>query len=457
MAGLFSRTPRTSDLLTSVLTVQIVFALTAGAALIIDPAGVLHHPALQVVASSLVVVPIVVAGYFARRFIHGHRLAKASAQGTSDLMDTVLRTSRDWVWALDTRGHFTFSNPASATLLGYEPHELIGRPCSLVIDMEDLVSAHKSVKGSLESDGTIWDSVIARCRHRDGSAVWVEVSGTSRAERDGRPGSFEGTSRPIPPQSAKEAAEAHSRARILEMIESNVLLTAFQPIRDLASGNLIGVESLTRFVSDDGAGPEFWFKEAAAVGLGSELEFAALEKCLEAAQGLPAGIYVALNISPATCLDPRLAGFFHDAPIPLNRLVLELTEQLAVEEYTSLTSALAPLRHQGLRIAVDDAGSGFASMRHVLQIKPDIIKLDRSLIAGIDDDQGQRALGAAMVEFARQIGASLLAEGIETQAELEAVTRLGMTAGQGYHLGRPSVHPPDWAAWRPGISATEER
>jgi EAL domain-containing protein (putative c-di-GMP-specific phosphodiesterase class I) len=111
---------------------------------------------------------------------------------------------------------------------------------------------------------------------------------------------------------------------------------------------------------------------------------------------------------------------------------------------------LAPLRECGLRVAIDDAGSGFASMRHVLHIRPDIIKLDRSLIAGIEDDLGQRALGASMAEFAGQIGATLVAEGIETEAELAAVTRIGMAAGQGYFLGRPTVNPREWAAWHDG-------
>jgi EAL domain-containing protein (putative c-di-GMP-specific phosphodiesterase class I) len=159
-------------------------------------------------------------------------------------------------------------------------------------------------------------------------------------------------------------------------------------------------------------------------------------------------IYVALNISPATCLDPRLPGILERSCLCLDHIVLELTERLEVSEYGPLISAIAPLRHLGLRIAVDDAGSGFASMRHILHIRPGIINLDRSLITGIDDDQGQHALGAALAEFARQIGATLIAEGIETQAELTAVARIGMTAGQGYLIGRPSVHPGDWATWQ---------
>ena len=130
-----------------------------------------------------------------------------------------------------------------------------------------------------------------------------------------------------------------------------------------------------------------------------------------------------------------------------DRVVLELTERAPVDQYEPLLSALHPLRQCGVRIAVDDAGSGFSSMRHILRLRPDIIKLDRSLVAGLDNNRAQRALGAAMVGFAREIGAQIVAEGIETHAELSAVTQLGMTSGQGYFLGGPSLHPSDWEAW----------
>lgn len=125
-----------------------------------------------------------------------------------------------------------------------------------------------------------------------------------------------------------------------------------------------------------------------------------------------------------------------------------MTERHEVLDYEPLATALSPLRRAGLRIAVDDAGAGFASMRHILELKPDLIKLDRDIIAGIDTDPGQRALGAAMVGFATEIGAGLVAEGIETDAELEMVARLGMGTAQGYLLGRPSTEPEDWAQWR---------
>ena len=148
---------------------------------------------------------------------------------------------------------------------------------------------------------------------------------------------------------------------------------------------------------------------------------------------------MALNVSPATCLDARLPKVLERIRSALERIVLELTERLEVERYAPLLSALEPLRCRGLRIAVDDAGSGFASMRHILRLRPDIIKLDRSLIAGIHDDDGQRALGFAMTEFARRIGATIVAEGIETDAELAAVAAIGMASAQGYLSAGPPL------------------
>ena len=440
-------TPRVRDVLVCVLVVQVVFALSAGAALILDPASMLDHPGVQLLTGSLIVMPIVMATVLALRFRRNHRAESIRSLIHAQLMDTVLRTSRDWVWAVNDQGIFTFSNPASATMLGWLPADLIGRHCNVVIEPADLARSWKAVQTSDIESGSPWTGAIVRCRHRDGTTVWMDVTGTLRQAREGQRVGFEGTGRPLPPESAQAAAASESRTRILAMIDQKLLLTAFQPIHDLTTGHFIGVEALTRFVEEDGVGAEYWFAEAALAGLVSDLDFAALETALEAALCLPPSIYVALNISPSTCLDPRLPGLLKRSGLPLKRIVLELTERLEVSEYTPLISALKPLRQRGLRIAVDDAGSGFASMRHILHVRPDIIKLDRSLIAGIDDNQGQLALGAALAEFARQIGATLVAEGIETPEELAAVAGIGMTAGHGYLIGRPSVHPRDWAAW----------
>jgi EAL domain-containing protein (putative c-di-GMP-specific phosphodiesterase class I) len=167
-----------------------------------------------------------------------------------------------------------------------------------------------------------------------------------------------------------------------------------------------------------------------------------------AAVELPAHLYIAVNLSPAACLDPRLSEIVRGSGLNPGRIVVELTERSAVADYARLAAALAPLRSAGLRIAVDDVGAGFSSMRHILRLSPELIKLDRTIVAGIDNDPKQRALCAAMVSFSSQIGASLVAEGIETNAELTAVTDMGVNTGQGYLLGRPSVLPSDWSRWR---------
>ncbi|MFF2246059.1 EAL domain-containing protein [Arthrobacter sp. NPDC058130] len=417
--------------------------MTAGAVLILDPV-VTAHPGLQLLLGSLITMPILIAGLLALRFHRCHRAERAGARDAAQLMDTVLTTSHEWLWALDAQGNFTFSSPTSTDLTGYHPSELVGKHFSIVVDVEHVPEAIRSLLHAPAVEGRARG--IVRCRHRDGSTVWIESSAHNRSVRVGQPPGLEGTSRRVPVETAREASTALSRTRIRAVIDGNKLLTAFQPIHNLAAGHIIGAEALTRFLSEDG--PECWFNEAAAVGLSEDLEIAALETALKAAQGLPPSMYVALNVSPSTCLDPRLPGILERSGLALQRVVLELTERLEVEEYRPLISALEPLRRRGLRIAIDDAGSGFASMRHVLHIRPDIIKLDRTLITGIHDDEGRQAFGAAMAEFARRLGATLVAEGIETEAELAAVTELGMTAGQGYLLGRPTIDEHEWENWR---------
>ncbi|WP_454700025.1 sensor domain-containing phosphodiesterase [Arthrobacter humicola] len=433
--------------LVCLFTVQVTFALSSAAALILIPSGLFHHPSLQILAGCLALILIGATVLGTLRYIRSQRRARTRGRGAADLINTILSTSREWLWVVDHRGTFTFSSRTSLTLLGYEPEELVGQPWSTVIEPDDPDGARLSVLASQDPDGFAGPGVIVRCRHRDGSPLWMEVSGRARLGADGTPAGFEGTGRLLTSPTAEEAATTRSRARIREIISGQRLLTAFQPIHDLTTGHVIGAEALSRFVSDDGVSADYWFGEASVVGLGNELEFAAVETALKAAEALPPSLYVALNISPDTCLDPRLPQLLEGSQVSLDRIILELTERLPVEDYAPLAAALEPLRRRGLRIAVDDAGSGFASMRHILHLRPDIIKLDRSLIAGIRDNTGQLALGAAMVEFAQRINATLVAEGIETPAELSAVTGLGMTAGQGYLLGRPSIQPRDWATW----------
>lgn len=430
----------------SVLGIQVAFSVVVLALLGTGRLVSLGSPALRGLLAAVAGVIALAAFHAAWRDSKSRHGERSMARGLRDLIDGVLHPRQEWWWATDDAGTITFSSSVSQDLLGYAPSELEGQPASTVMDLDDLAKARHSTAAAMAPDGSSWAGVIVRCRHRDGTHVWMDVSGQARPALYGISTGFEGSSRPLLHQSAKVLAVQRTREKVDQMLREQALLTAFQPIHDLANGEVIGVEALARFPGDDG-GPEHWFSEAATVGLTAELEFAALESALTAAVELPAHLYVALNISPETCLDPRLPGLLAASQIAPERLVLELTENLAVAAYAPLVEALAPLRSRGLRIAVDDAGAGFASMRHILHLHPDIIKLDRSLIAGINQSLGQRALGAAMVEFAQQIQAQIVAEGIESEAELNAVTALGMHAGQGYLLDRPTTDRQKWAAW----------
>jgi EAL domain-containing protein (putative c-di-GMP-specific phosphodiesterase class I) len=251
----------------------------------------------------------------------------------------------------------------------------------------------------------------------------------------------------MPPRLVEQLDTLMSLSRISSLLENQMLMTAFQPIYGLAAQSVVGVEALSRFVSDDGASAELWFAEAAAVGLGANLEFSALGSAAAAAAKLPPHLYVSLNISPSSCIDPRLPELFDHIELPINRIVLELTDGIPDEEYLHFISAITPLRERGLRIAIDDSQSGAGILSRMLHLRPDFIKLGRNIIGGVDHDASQYALAACMVDFAEQIGSVLVAEGVETPEELRILTELGISAGQGYLLGRPSVRPKDWAAW----------
>jgi EAL domain-containing protein (putative c-di-GMP-specific phosphodiesterase class I) len=206
-----------------------------------------------------------------------------------------------------------------------------------------------------------------------------------------------------------------------------------QPIVDLTSGRVVGVESLARFA--DRRPPDEHFAEARTRNGRLALELAAVRAGLARIGELPGDAYLTVNVSPETAATREFAVLLDDAPAA--RVVLELTEHAPVGDYETLETALAGLRARGMRVAIDDAGAGFASMRHVLALRPDVIKLDISITRGIDADPQRREFVRALVQFAHATGCSLVAEGIETREELAAVRSLGVACGQGFWLGRP--------------------
>jgi EAL domain-containing protein (putative c-di-GMP-specific phosphodiesterase class I) len=207
----------------------------------------------------------------------------------------------------------------------------------------------------------------------------------------------------------------------------------FQPIVELASGHTVGVEALARFV--DGASPDRCFAEATSLGLGAELELAAVKGALRQLDEIPAGKFMAVNVSPVVALDRRLHDLLRKQG--QGRIVVEITEHEPVDSYEDLTLVRTRFRRDGIRVAIDDAGAGYASLHHILKLAPDIIKLDIALTRGIDADPVKRALATSLVQFAKETDAVVTAEGIETVGELTTLRELAVPWGQGFHLGKP--------------------
>ena len=243
----------------------------------------------------------------------------------------------------------------------------------------------------------------------------------------------------LEPRVLAERAREQVVARLLAVIGTDRLNMVFQPVIDVALGKVVGYEALARFNGEPARAPDVWFNEAHDVQLGLRLETVAFDKALAALSAIPADAYLALNASPQMILSGTLARAL--ATAPLARLMLEVTEHSSIPDYGVLSEALAALRKGGLRLAVDDAGSGYASFRHILKLKPDVIKLDQSLIRDIDIDPGSRALAAALITFAAQTGSGVVAEGVETEDELATLRTLGVSTAQGFLLGRPGGLP----------------
>jgi EAL domain-containing protein (putative c-di-GMP-specific phosphodiesterase class I) len=248
---------------------------------------------------------------------------------------------------------------------------------------------------------------------------------------------------PVPADFGRDVVS--TRTRIVDLLDRATLTIALQPIIDIQQDRWVAVEALARF--PDGRGPDAWFREAAELGLGVDLELLAVNAALGRVPDLPQDIGISLNASPSLILDPRLAEAIYASGIALDRVTVEITEHAAVTEYDEITSALLPLRERGVQLAVDDTGAGFASFSHVLKLRPDIIKLDRSMVVDIADDPARRAFVTAVVLLALELDASITAEGVETYAELETLVALGADHAQGYYLARPDTLRSTWQSW----------
>lgn len=232
---------------------------------------------------------------------------------------------------------------------------------------------------------------------------------------------------------------ARSRREVGLILNRRSFRPVFQPVMAVDGNRVVGHEALSRF--DSGTSPDRVFASAASVGLDVDLELACIRAAVAEARALPfSESWLSLNVSPAVLVasTDALAQLATEADRPL---VLELTEHVVIDDYGPVRDALRKLR-PGFRLAVDDVGSGFASLRHILELAPDFVKLDISLVRNIDQDAGRQAMIAGLAAFAGRVGCALIAEGVESAAELAELRDLGVTHAQGYLLGRPAPSGP---------------
>ena len=417
-----------------------------------------RHAAYWVAVVGLAWLPLVLvaAVLVGRALLAAHRQATREAGALVD----VAATSHDWVWTADNQLRLTSSNDRVTDLLGYAPTDLYGKGLLGMLCEGDSPAAARVLAVALETRCG-WEDQEYGWVHRDGRRVVLQGSARPVLDAAGTIVGFRGTRRLVTASMTSERCVNVLRNQINEVLAAGALDVALQPIVGLGDGRLVGVEALARF--RDGRSPDVWFAEARETGQNLDLDLHAFAAALRLLPSMPPTVYLSVNATPELLLDPALHHALLDPEVQLDRLVLEITEHVAIDAYDQINTVLAPLRDRGLRLAVDDTGAGYASLSHVLQLRPDIIKIDRSLVTRITSDPARRSLVTALVLLALDLGASVSAEGVETPCELETIASLGVDAAQGYLLARPTADREHWAAWwtrnwlRPTAPGTELR
>jgi EAL domain-containing protein (putative c-di-GMP-specific phosphodiesterase class I) len=212
----------------------------------------------------------------------------------------------------------------------------------------------------------------------------------------------------------------------------------FQPLVDLQRGVVCGWEMLARFESPVQVAPPDWFAAADRLGVGGRLEALLIQAGLAARTALPPNCFLTINVTPDALTSPEVRAAFASAG-PLGGIVVEITEQAAVNDYEDVGRVLDDLRARGAAIAVDDAGAGYASLSHIVALRPQFVKLDRGLVADVDRDEAKVAVIEAFGSFANRIDAWIVAEGVERRGELDVLVQLGVPMAQGFGLARPAA------------------
>lgn len=373
--------------------------------------------------------------------------ARRALYQQAQAMATTGSLSRDWVWESDAQHRLTYCSDAVRGILGYEPSALLGQTYRHLVDPDALPEAEALMEENLRERGTpVPDAPLELpWRHADGHTVILQGSASAIYDERGVVVSYRGTRRMLTGAMVTERAVAAGAARVRRVLEDHAVDIALQPIINLTNGRLVGVEALARF--RDGRPPDEWFAEAVEAGMALELDRLTFMAALELLPSLPEHCQLSINATPELLTDPTFQERLRSPDLPAERVIIEVTEHVRIGSYTEIALALAPLRERGVRLAVDDTGAGYASLHHVLQLRPDIIKVDRSLVSHVTSDAARRSVITSLVLLALDLGASVTAEGVETPSELETIASMGADHVQGYLLARPTTDRTRWSGW----------
>jgi PAS domain S-box-containing protein len=340
----------------------------------------------------------------------------------------------DMISAHAPDGTYRYASAAAKELLGYEPSELVGTWAYDHFHPDDVSRVSLAHQSALAGAPYTF---AYRLRRKSGEWLWVETT-TRVILEDGEPVEALCSTRPIESRQTIEQITSDKQTewfeRIREVVRDESIHMVFQPVLDLETGGTCAVEALARFPGDPSLTPDRWFSEAWEVGLGLPLELLAIRKAADAIPRLPAGIGLSVNASPPTVASDAFMPSFDST----DRVTVELTEHLQIRDYRSFAGAIGPMRNAGGQIAIDDFGAGYASLRHILRLRPEWIKLDISLTERIDENPLAHAMASALASFGKEVGLQLVAEGIETEEELDALTDVGFRYGQGFYFGVPA-------------------
>jgi PAS domain S-box-containing protein len=345
--------------------------------------------------------------------------------------------SVDMLCLANIDGYFKTLNQAWTDTLGYEDGELLQKPFVEYVHPDDRQATIDAAARVGGGDKLVHFRNRYRCK--DGTYKWLAWT-AAPALSDG---TIYAAARDVTEEVLADSTGAvlceEQRARVLAVMAEDGVRAVFQPIVNLANLEVGGYEALSRFDTNPITTPDQWFDAAYAAGLGPQLEIYAIHKAIAHSYQLPTNAFLSVNASPQTLLTEefsKLMTGLHGAS-----LVVEVTEHAVVNDYEPLQRAIDALRKQGVRLAIDDAGAGFASLKHIVRLLPEFIKLDIFLVHDIHKDPVKRAVVAGMLGVASQIGGKVIAEGVEQAEDLRVLFELGVEWAQGFYLGRPGPIP----------------